>query len=252
MDSGRTILLFARDVLLAAILSVPAAGSTILYSDRSSWLIDAKVSTTIDFEGFAPAGGISDFSTPAGLTANDITFVGTWTQFDCSFPVGCTPGGNGNELFVSSAGTFDGLDWGSGAYLVGPANFFSVISIGNGTIQDGTVTVRLPSGITAWSFDLMSTGSLGLEEAVPHICLSSGECWDITTAPYPSRTFVGFTSSAALSSVTLTIPEGFPGSTRVYLDNFSVGAAVPEPGSAGLLVIGITSLLVAQPFRLKA
>jgi hypothetical protein len=226
-------------LFLLLVAASPSRGSVILFSDKTAWLAGTAVSTTIGFEGIAPTGGTSDFSNAAGLNTGGVNFLGQTTTVDCSLPAGCSPPRFGFDLLVSSPGAFDGLDWGSGAFLVGPQSFLSVISPFNSTAQDGTLTAHFPTGTTAIGFDLMSRGNVGSTHATPKICLSTGDCFDITTPDYPGRTFVGFTSSGPLDSAVFTIPEGFIFSTQIFLDNVAVGAAVPEPGSLSMLGLAV-------------
>jgi hypothetical protein len=229
-------------ILFLLFVAVPTSrGSVILFSNKATWLAATAVSGTIDFEGIAPAGGTSDFSTAAGLTLGGVTFLGQIQSLDCSIN-GCTPFSSGHQLFVSAPGGFDGLDWGSGGFLVGPQSFFSVVSPGFGTAQDGTLTVQFPSGTNAIAFDLMSLGSIGSTPTIPHICLSTGDCFDIATPTYPGHKFVGFTSSVPLDSAVLTIPEGIPTTSEIFLDNVERGTSIPEPG--GLSVLGLALLVL--------
>jgi hypothetical protein len=243
----RTRLGLRTFLFLLFVAVLPSRGSVILFSNKAAWLSATTVSGTIDFEGIAPGGGTSDFSTAAGLTLDGVNFLGQTERIDCTIPGGCSPIGSGYQLFVSSPGGFDGLDWGSGGFLVGPLNFVEPVSPFLLEVQVGTLTAQFPAGTTSIGFDLMSIGELGANPAVPHICLSTGDCFDISTPTYPGHTFAGFTSSAAIDSVVLTMPDVFPNGT-VFLDNVEQGTAIPEP--RGLSLLGLTLLLtLARPLR---
>jgi hypothetical protein len=230
-------------LLLLFVAVLPSRGSVVLFSSEAAWLATTAVSTTTGFEGIAPPGGTSDFSTSVGLTSGGVNFLGQTVSEDCSIG-GCVPFSSGFQLLVSSPGAFDGLDWGTGAYLVGPESVFNVVSVGNGTLQNGTLTASLPAGTTSVGFDLMSLGSQSVPPAAPEVCLSTGDCFSITTPDNPGQVFVGFTSTTPLSSVVFTIDAGLITPDEVFLDNFAIGTAIPEPRGLSMMLLGLAVLFV--------
>jgi hypothetical protein len=117
--------------------------------------------------------------------------------------------------------------------------------------QDGTLTAFLPGGTTAVGFDLMSLGSQSVPPTSPTVCLSTGDCFGITTPDYPGHIFVGFTSTTPINSVAFTIGEGITQPNEVFLDNFAVGTAVPEPVGSSIALGLVALLVVARQSRKK-
>src|SRR5215471_4171288 len=59
-----------------ALVCWPCGASTITYTDPAAWLAASTGVTTITFEGLAPSGGFTDYSTSSGLTQSGVQFVG--------------------------------------------------------------------------------------------------------------------------------------------------------------------------------
>jgi hypothetical protein len=236
-------------LLLLFVAVLPSRGSVVLFSSEAAWLATTTVSNTTGFEGIASPGTTSDFSTSAGLTSGGVNFLGQIVNESCSFPGGCFTTSTGYQLQVSAPGAFDGLDWGTGAYLVGPQSEVEVVSIGAATEQNGTLTASLPAGTTSVGFDLMSVDGQAVPPAEPQVCLSTGDCFNLTTPAYPGQLFVGFTSTTPLTSVAITIPDGLDSFNQVFLDNFAVGAAIPEPRGLSMMLLGLAALFAVVRHR---
>jgi hypothetical protein len=149
--------------------------------------------------------GTSDFSTSGGLTSGGINFLVQIVSGDCSMG-GCVPFSSRFQLLGSAPGAFDGLDWGTGAYLI-------------------------------------SLGSQSVPPAEPEVYLSTGDCFSITIPDNPGQVFVGFTSTTPLSSVVFTIDAGLITPDEIFLDNFAICTAIPEPRRLSLILLGLAVLL---------
>src|SRR5262245_56819629 len=88
--------------LIALVVAVPvrAGASVITYSDLASFNA-ASNTTTIDFEGLAPADSFTFYSSPPGLTVNGVTFTSV-----------------NDDLFVVDPGFDPAFFWSSGQYLM--------------------------------------------------------------------------------------------------------------------------------------
>jgi len=249
MNQRAEVLGFRIILLLLFVAVLPSRGSVVLFSSEAAWLATTAVSNTTGFEGIASPGTTSDFSTSAGLTSGGVNFLGQTVFESCDFPSPCGITSSGYELSVSAPGVYDGLDWGTGAYLVGPRSYFEVESIGAAVEQNGTLTASLPAGTTSVGFDLMSVDGQAVPPAEPQVCLSTGDCFNLTTPAYPGQLFVGFTSTTPLTSVTITIADGLDSSNQVFLDNFAIGAAIPEPRGLSMMLLGLAVLFAVVSYR---
>ncbi len=197
-------------------LSLAAAGATMfslaiageaqaitLFNDRTAFNAATQSLTNIDFEGIASLGEYSYFPNPSGFTQSGATFTDS-----------------GNGLYVTDPNYYlEYYNWGSGAVLVGS--------------DQGTINVTLGSGVTAVGSDIMSILNYASDFLVT---LSTGDTYTLNSSNYPNRSFVGFTSDIAISSISFQATNGY-----TELDNFTFGQAkpVPEPASLlGLLMVG--------------
>ncbi len=87
---------------------------------------------------------------------------------------------------------------------------------------EGRITAYLPQSIYAIGVDLMTFRPFASDVRV---VLSSGDIFDIATANPRNRTFAGFISDEAISSITFESLSG----RFLNIDNFAYSTQVPEP-----------------------
>ena len=195
--------------------TVNPAQALTLFTDRAAFNAATQSLTNIDFEGIAPSESYTDFGN--GLTVSGATFTN-----------------NNNYEFVVDPNLYQPFyDWGSGAVLSGYSN--------------GTINVSLGSGVTAVGSDIMSFANYASDFLVT---LSTGNSYTLSSSNYANRSFVGFTSDVAISSISFQATNGY-----TELDNFTFGQAkptqsVPEPASV-LGLLGLGSLGVGSTLKRK-
>jgi hypothetical protein len=191
--------------------STAARADLIFYSDRPSFEAAATGLTVVDFEGIAPSPtSFAYFRTPPGLTLAGVNFnIANATPGD-----GLNP--TGRDYYKRASYPSD--------FLV-PSVFTRV---------NTDLAITLPAGFTAIALDL---GSFNGGKFTVH--LSTGESFTETPASFGQLSFLGFTSSDPVSSLTVSAT----GPEVIVLDNFTFGNAVPEPGTLALAVAGGFGLL---------
>jgi hypothetical protein len=191
--------------------AVSAFGATTTtYNDQATFLnLFALPPAPITFDGYAQSpGSFYPFDNAAGLTADGIQFVGH----------------NGDTSYYAyvknPAWNEPAYNWNSGS-LVMIAGYYPGVR--------NYLTVALPAGMNAFGLDLMVTNLA----AVPNprdvkITLSDGTVYTMPTAPNPTRTFWGISSSADISFLTIEAPGG-----QLLIDNVLGGTGKPvDPGPA--------------------
>jgi hypothetical protein len=229
---------FLCAITACLLLSVGAANSATLYLDRTGWSNAVSGVQNIDFEGIAPGGGSTDFSTSTGLTLDGVQFVGTLVA---NTQIGSF---TSNHLTVfDPAADPSRYDWGSGAVLGGP--YSGIDFSGEPVGYHGSFTITLPAGTYAFGTDLMVSNSNGDHLGGMTVTLANGDSVDIAETDRPLRDFVGYISSAPIASLTVSIddPTAFPPEFRYgLLDNFAFStvapAQVPEPSSLAITILG--------------
>jgi hypothetical protein len=190
MRRFRTLLLF---VALTITVQTVSAANIAFYGTRADWNAAVGVNTVIDFEGLEPPGGYAGISVPPGLTLSGV-------NFSTSLPT-----------------------TGSDFILAGPVNYgpSSVLVLYDSSTATRTLVINFPgAGFKGIAFDLGRT-------VIPRnvtIQLSTGDSF-VTAASYPPN-FVGLTSSAPITQVTITEA---PGTNVLLLDNVSFALQVQPP-----------------------
>ena len=192
------------------LLAVTAQASVIEYTSRSAWLAAAGSVTNIDFEGIAPSGGLVHVDN--GLTLSGVSF----------FSPACCGGDSPALIVVSGEIPYVGA-WGSGDKLQGGIE----------------IDITLPRGVEAVGSDIMSTFTAFDPDASStyEVVLSTGDVFEnVFASGPPTRSFVGFTSTAPITSLRL-ISSG----TFAMLDNVAFDV-VPEPTPLSLFICGLIAL----------
>jgi len=205
-------------IIALALLTVPAGATVTVQNTRADWeaLTTGFFETLVDFNGLAPAYSpySTDYSTAAGLTINEVTFVGfTGEAGVYGMRVRNPAGSPGN--------------WNSGDYLdVGYA--------------PGYLLATRPLGITAVGVDLMSNSP---GKAVT-VTLSTGESYSVPTYALPTRAFIGFVTDTPIASIRFSVSSGY-----AEIDNFSYATSTPEPDALVLAGAGLIGLIIARRLR---
>jgi hypothetical protein len=206
MTKPRQISLLLLALWGTALAAPPSRATVIVYTDRAQFQAAATGLQTLTFEGLAPAGSFTFFPSPPGLTLQGVNFRGT-----------------PDRLFVIDPGFMPPtFAWSSGQVL-------------QENSSGGELDVFLPAGITAVGTDVSS-----FLQQTAIFRLSTGDVFTVAEPGRPDFAFLGFTSDVPITSLAITITNnGNP-----TIDNFSFGfAAVPEPSSLVLAVLGCLGLL---------
>ncbi|MBL8214462.1 MAG: hypothetical protein JNK87_27315 [Bryobacterales bacterium] len=207
-------------------LLLPAGAATVIYSDRTSFLNQAVAWTVIDFDTTIGPNAFVNYSDAAGLTEAGVHFVSYR-----SFPNALT-----YNLMAGDSMTCCGVsvDGSAALYLA-----WSQASIG----AQGVTDISLPSGVTAFGFDLINNQ---VSAAYPYqITLSDGSIFQGMADRTPQ--FYGFVSDAPISHLRIEMPLP-PGSgdqaSRLAIDNVVFASSVPEPSTgagaaAGMLLCAL-------------
>lgn len=215
--------------------SCALSAGPIFYTSLASFT--TAVGTTpasFGFNSIISGGSSADYGTASGLTVNGFQFVGT-------------TGNGGYYLGAEGPQFFSAADYnrGTGSSIQGPgltsAPFYYNIS-------NGQLTITMPSGgVTAFGlqlWDVLVNDSTGAGTDTVDLTVN-GSPGSVVTPPFTGTAFIGFTSSAPVTSVTLTgtTAEEFPTISQVY---YSVTSAstVPEPSTLTLMAGAISALVL--------
>jgi hypothetical protein len=207
--------LHALIVLTALLISLPAYGQVILFTDRQAFEAATANRTSINFADFlAPGQVIGQVTGPAGLTLSGVNFMGLPANF----------------LYVIAPGYGDPYQ----GWITNPTVLQSLAPPGT------TLVVTLPPGTTAVGTDIYTiTGNpnpglpLYFYGDPVQVSLASGQAFTIQTFNKPNLAFVGFASASPITSLRFSNP---PAGAYMNLANFEVSVVTPEPGSLCLLL----------------
>lgn len=210
----RNIVLISLVGLFLSVMPTSAAAGVIVYNDLASFQAATTGLTDVNFNGIAPSGSFVPFLTPPGFTRSGVNF-----NITNALP--------GDDLDVTARNYYSPTIY---------PNDFLIPGI---TSRATTVeSITLPSGATAVGLDLgtFNGGTLTFS-------FSTGDQYvDSNPARFGSTSFLGFTSSAPITSLTIGYVNG--ANEALVIDDLQFGAAVvPEPSTVTLAGLGILGWL---------
>ena len=220
--SRYTILVTVLVVLTLAV--IPAHSTTITtYSDPNAWQTAATAQQTITFEGLAPTDGSATYSGATGLTTGGVEFIG-YTSSGASW------------IQVIDTNVSQWYNFGSNDALV---QNMDRPTAGSALPY---VQIVLPANVTAVGMDLFTVSPNALNYSIT----VAGNQYTVPTEARPTEAFFGITSTAPISSLTLTLQgTAYNGSTNALLDNFQYGTADVSQAPEGATFVLIGSGLIA-------
>src|SRR5581483_570993 len=126
---------------------------------------------TVTFEGLAPSGGVTNYTSPTGVTADGVEFIGYSTAGQ-------------SDLQVIDTSAFPWYNWGSGDAII------------QSTAQSTSssplpyVSIVLPSNVTALGMNLFTTNNQGMTYSIT----VAGNQYNVPTSTQPTLAFWGVTS----------------------------------------------------------
>ncbi len=212
--------------LLAALLPLSAAATVVSYTNAAAFEAAAGPQNSFGFDSAynATPPATADYDTAAGLTVNQVKFVGTLQDIsDYYYLFVSLPGADGHNVLFGSFTSFS----------AGAANPYGYV---------GNTTLTFPFPVESVSFlGVLDYGDVG--SATFKIAFSNGDTFD-GNRPWTfgdAAQFYGFTTSTPFTSLTITpgAPPAnftdpiFAESPTLYylpaLESMSYQAAAPEP-----------------------
>jgi hypothetical protein len=203
-----------------------------VYTTLADWQAAVTQLGVDTFEGVVGPGAAKEYDTstghPTGYTDGlGIDFVGSFNST------------NFLEIVDAAFGTY--YSFGSGASLASAQGQYN---------EPPAIIVTLPGNITAIALNVMTRGN---SDSVT-LTFSDGTSETVSTTGWPNQTFAGFTFSAPVTTLTISIPAT-PNYTTLLLDNFRIGTAgvsdpgVPEPATMLLLGLGLVFMACLRKRR---
>lgn len=208
----KTILAIAAAA--CAFVCQPAIAAVTFHSDQASF--DAATTGAKVTDGFetAPAYAFTDYS--AGYVGKDFSITDKIGQLY-----------NADPLINPTI-----YNWGSGDVMLFGRN--------------STATFTFASAVTAFSIDLMSIANSAVTITVAGNSFRRAVATDVN----PNRTFFGLTSDTGITGFTLTAAGGYGEFDNLTLTSArAVSAAVPEPATWAMMLIGFGGIGVAMRRR---
>ena len=204
-------------IFTMAFFSVRANAVVVVYPDRALFEAAAPGDTTIDFGTLTGGQDYASYPTGSGPTVSGVSFA-----TDPNLPDSTKP----QILFALAPSTkYNAIAEG----LLASESQYS-----DARAMD--LQIALPTGVKSLGFDYGS----GFTQLSVH--LSDGESFPLVDPTYPNLSFIGFTSTADITSVTLDSTAA----NNIVIGNFEFNAPAPEPGSLSLLGLGALGLLARR------
>ena len=206
--------LLTLSLLAASVAMTAMQGSTIVYTDRPSFLASGSNWTTQDFN--LPGGAWDSNYTSAGLTLGDVNYLGVSVFQDVTLGTSYT------------------------TVIFDPGESSAQMLSGGVTVLSG------PSARTGYLLiTFADTNSFGFDYRYPFpagfdVTLSNGY---ILTGSEPSRDFlrfVGFVADTPFNSVRVDYHDN-----AIWFDNVTYAADAPEPAASSLVLGGLAALATA-------
>jgi hypothetical protein len=199
------------------ISSSAARADLIFYSDPASFQAASTNLQTVGFNGILSSPtDFKAFPTPLGITLSGVNF-----NIGNALP--------GDTINVTGRDYYNSTKY--------PNDF---LVQGFDPSRSGTnLVITFPAGFTAISIDLGTFNGTSLL-----LTLSSGDKFSFTPLAFGGLSFLGFTSTIPITSLTIF----GSGSEAIVLDNVQFGAAaVPEPST--LTILGLSSIALFALWR---
>ena len=201
--------------LFAAALALtagPALAQSTFYSDRTAFLANASETTTLDFEGIAPAVGNGFYSVPPGLTLSGVNFGVDTAHFP-------------NQILVVTSN--------------GPNDFYPGNSVLSTECSQpgatGNLRITFSHPVTAIGLDLgdnfhtATTATFRLSDGETFTRVPGNGSHFFGTSPGPDFNFVGLTARTPITYMDIQEPDNY----ALNIDNFTFGTAAPVPPATG-------------------
>lgn len=213
--SYRTLILVA---LAAAFIVSPGYSATITtYNNSATWQGASSNLQSINFEGLTPPNQSTYYTSPTGVTSNNVQFIGYTSSGASSIQVVDT---NFSSWF--NFGTNDAL--------------MLDMDRPNAGSPLPSMHLVLPAGVTSLGLNLFTVSP----DALSFTITVAGSQYTVPTNNRPSTAFWGFTSDTPISSIDLTLQgTTYNGSSHALIDNFQYGMATAQtPEAATFVLIG--------------
>ncbi|HTQ40254.1 MAG TPA: hypothetical protein VMJ32_14600 [Pirellulales bacterium] len=215
-------------VIVLLLCATKSYGAIYVVADRSVFDAETAGLSTIDFNSYS-SGALTNYSTPSGLTATGIEFVGNVT-------------GGGNFLYAIQPAYYPPIydQWPTGSsptVLQGPGSA--------GAVAVGELDVSGPLGTAVGTGFYTVTDGIGPVPQSVQVYVDTGFSdltFTVPTSGAPTIDFIGIIdteSGEPIQDVSFTA-----GGTATYpnLSDFQYGEFVPAPEPSGLVLVALGGL----------
>lgn len=226
MKIGTTLLLLS--------LCSTASASVVFYTNQTTFDTAVSSVSSFGFNSLVTGSSAVSYDTASGLTLDGFNFVGTTGTAGSPYYLGA----EGPTFYFNDYNKVPGA-----SSLQGPGTSNAFYSVTN-----GSMTITMPTGgVTAFGlvlFDVLIGDTTGAGTDTVNLS-AGGSTGSVVTPAYTGTAFLGFTSTAPITSVTLTgtNPNEFPTISSVYYETAAVNST-PEPGTLGLCAFGLLAAVL--------